>query len=110
MSFGLKEQDLTIILNAIKNYTEIEKVKIFGSRAKGNYSNGSDVDLAIYGDTINIDVIASLSYKLNELLPLPYYFDIVHYESISTPELIEHIDRVGQCVYNTSSIPPLSSQ
>ena len=100
MSFGLKEQDLAIILTAIKNYTEIEKVQIFGSRAKGNYSNGSDVDLAIYGITINIDVVASLSYKLNEMSSLPYYFDIVHYESISTPELVEHIDRVGKSIYN----------
>ncbi|MCK5674580.1 MAG: nucleotidyltransferase domain-containing protein [Spirochaetales bacterium] len=99
MSFGLKEQDLEIILAAIKNYTEIEKAQIFGSRAKGNFSTGSDIDLAIYGKTINIDIVASLSYKLNELLSLPYYFDIVHYESISTPDLIEHIDRVGKSLY-----------
>ncbi len=99
MRFGLREQDLKIIQATIKNYSVIKKVLIFGSRAKGNFSNGSDVDLAIFGDTITIDVVGSLSYKLNEVTSLPYYFDIVHFESISTPELVDHINRVGKSIY-----------
>jgi hypothetical protein len=38
---------------------------------------------------------------LNEHSNLPYKFDIVHYEKIQTPELKDHIDRVGKRLFIT---------
>ena len=73
MIFGLLDQDLDYIIKAIRQHTEIEKVKIFSSRAMGNYKKGSDVDIAILGKDINEKIVAQLSDILNEEYPLPYF-------------------------------------
>lgn len=103
MDFGLKKRDIEYIKKALKKLPEIEEAVVFGSRTKGNYKSGSDVDLAIKGREIGNSTVASLSFQLNEELPLPYYFDVIHYEKIAEPKLVEHIDRVGKVVYSINS-------
>jgi hypothetical protein len=44
-----------------------------------------------------------LSFLLNEESATPYFFDVVHFEEISEKELLEHINRVGQCIYSRAS-------
>jgi uncharacterized protein len=100
---GLLERDLIEILKAIQKFPEIEQVILFGSRAKGTYKNGSDVDLAIKGQDLDYDTPIHLSTVLNEEMALPYYFDVVDYQSITEQRLIEHIDRVGVIVFERSS-------
>jgi len=78
---------------------EIEKAVVFGSRAIGNDKTGSDVDLAIYGDAVPRGAVLALQDELNEELPLPYMFDVLHYEEIDNPKLKEHIDRFGKVIY-----------
>jgi predicted nucleotidyltransferase len=95
MKYGLIERDFVYINEAIREFPEIAEVILFGSRAKGNYKIGSDVDLAIKGDRITYEITARFADCLNEEKPLPYFFDVVHYEEISAPKLKEHIDRVG---------------
>lgn len=97
MSFGISTQSMELILNAISKYEVIERASIFGSRSIGNYKNGSDVDIAIYGRLVTVEVVNGLSIELNEILPLPYYFDIVHYESLKHEGLKKHIDDFGVC-------------
>jgi len=99
MSFGLKEYDLEYIKNMIKKFPEIEKAVIFGSRAKGNYKPGSDVDIAIYGENITFDIVSKLHAMLEEYGPLPYFFDVVDYTHLKNKELKEHIDRVGKTIF-----------
>lgn len=94
--FGLYERDIEMITEAIKKFSEIERAVIFGSRAMGNYKKGSDVDVAIIGDKVTKKTVAALSDLLNEVYPLPYYFDILHYEVIGNEKLIAHIDTEGK--------------
>ena len=96
---GLRERDTNDIVDAVKKFPEITKAVIFGSRATGNYKDGSDVDIAIKGDKITRETVTRLGAFLNEELPLPYFFDIVHYEKINNKELIKHIDEEGKAVY-----------
>ena len=96
MDTGLTQTDIERITAAIKQFPEIEQAVIFGSRAKGTYKKASDVDLAIKGRAVTGETIKRLSFLLNEKLPLPYFFDVVHYESLENRLLIEHIDRVGR--------------
>jgi uncharacterized protein len=100
MGNGLKERDIENIISASKELPEIEEVLLFGSRAKGIQKNASDVDLAIKGKNITDKITKRLSSKLNEELPLPYFIDVVHYETIRSRELVEHIDRVGKVIYS----------
>ncbi|WP_423149138.1 nucleotidyltransferase domain-containing protein [Rubrolithibacter danxiaensis] len=98
MNFGLKEEIIDKINAVFAAFCQIDEVIIYGSRAKGNYRNGSDLDLTIKGSELNLHVLNSVSLKLDDLL-LPYTFDLSIYKQISNPDLIEHIKRVGKIFY-----------
>ncbi len=102
MTFGLTPDDMEQICSALRQTPEVEQVILFGSRAKGNCQTGSDIDLAVRGEQVSDQTIAKLKTILEEELPLPYFFDIVRYETIRNPELIEHIQRVGKELYRKS--------
>jgi predicted nucleotidyltransferase len=100
MPYGLQGRDMLHILESARSFPEISQLVLFGSRAKGNYKTASDVDLAIKGPSVSYDTAVKLADVLNEEKPLPYFFDVIHYESITEPRLIEHIDRVGVVLYS----------
>lgn len=94
--FGLHEGDLEAIRKVLADFPGIVSVKLFGSRAKGTYRNGSDVDLALYGNpAIGRNLVLEVSQVLNEETLLPYHFDVVDYASLESVALREHIDRIG---------------
>jgi len=95
VSFGLREEDMDYIITAIRQFPEIEKAAIFGSRVKGNYKPGSDVDIAVWGNDVSFSTISRLHAIFEEESPMPYFFDIVDYSHLSHKELKSHIDRVG---------------
>jgi uncharacterized protein len=96
---GLSDHEISNIIKALEELSEIEEVVIFGSRAKGNFKKASDIDLAVKGKSVTDVIVRRLSARLNEELPMPYFFDVVHYESIINSELIDHINRVGTVIY-----------
>ncbi len=97
MEFGLSENIVNILRNFFSSFPEIEEVKVYGSRAKGNYRKGSDVDFAIYGN-INYDLLAKITAEIDEL-PTPYKYDITDYRTLKHKGLKEHIDRVAKVFY-----------
>ena len=99
MRFGLSENDEKHILQALTQFPEIEQAVIFGSRALGNYKPGSDVDLAIAGAAVTRKTVLRLRALLNEDLPLPYFFDVAHYEKIQNDALKQHIDHEGRLLF-----------
>lgn len=98
--YGLLNRDIEYILKALRMFPEIEKAIIFGSRAMVNYKNGSDIDIAIVGKSIDNSILYKLDDYLNEVYPLPYFFDIIHYNRISNENLIRHIDEEGKIIYS----------
>lgn len=101
--FGLLDRDIEYIQKAFENFEEIEKAVVFGSRAMGNYKKGSDVDIAIIGENITNKTLFKLDDYLNEVYPLPYFFDIINYQVISNEKLKEHIDNEGKIIYTKKS-------
>jgi predicted nucleotidyltransferase len=99
MRFGITEKTMGLIISALMEIEEIERASIFGSRGMGNYKKGSDVDIAIYGSSITVETVNRLSVILNEKLPIPYYFDIVHYDSLEHDGLKKHIEDFGIFFY-----------
>jgi len=95
---GLNEDTINSIRSAVKNIAEISQVIIYGSRAKGSYRNGSDIDLCLIGNDLSTDTVLKLSQKLDELYS-PYSFDISVYEKLDNPKFKDHIDRVGMVFY-----------
>ncbi|WP_423186139.1 nucleotidyltransferase domain-containing protein [Alishewanella sp. d11] len=53
MKFGLSNSDLAKMNNVFARHPQIEQVVLYGSRAKGNYRTGSDIDLTILGIDTN---------------------------------------------------------
>jgi predicted nucleotidyltransferase len=94
---GFKPGDLETIVQTLSKFPEIKKAVIFGSRAKGNFQAGSDVDIAVWA--ISTEPIGQLSGILNDETLLPYKFDIINYDSINSRELKEHINRAGVEIY-----------
>jgi len=94
-NFGLKDQYLKEIKVVMSSYPEIEKVVVFGSRAKGNYQRGSDIDLALYGD-LDMDQISRIEQALNENTHIPLFFDVVGFQLLTSTSLREHITRAGR--------------
>lgn len=97
-TFGISEKSYMLLLQVLKQIPDIEKVIIFGSRAKDTCHKGSDIDLAISGPKLSVASALEISAILNEREPLPYHVDVVHYESIENKSLRDHIDRVGQII------------
>lgn len=92
--YGLPESDIVLIISALKNYAKIDEAILFGSRAKGNYSNGSDIDIALKGENINLNDILELSIAMDKFF-LPYKIDLIIFDRIKEITLVEHINRIG---------------
>ncbi len=98
MSFGLDQKTIDDIRSVFGRYSEIEKVLIYGSRAKGNYRKGSDIDLTLIGNDITDSLLAKVLRDLDDL-NLPYLMDVSIFDRLRSPELEAHIQRVGRLFY-----------
>jgi predicted nucleotidyltransferase len=103
-NFGLTTEELQEIAAVINKMQEVDEALVFGSRAKGNYQRGSDVDIALKGNNLDHTIISQISFVLNEETFMPYHFDILNYNDISNKELLSHIDRVGQTLYKKNTV------
>ncbi len=98
MEFGLTQETIDKINSVFKKHPEIDKVIIYGSRAKGNYRTGSDIDLSMFGNDLKYDLIGKVSSEIDDL-NTPYLFDISIFSDLHSPSLEEHINRVGKIIY-----------
>jgi predicted nucleotidyltransferase len=103
MKYGLSEETLQLILRVFADYPEVERVVLFGSRAKGTYRTGSDIDLAIAGNGLTYQSLLDLHNALDDL-ELLYRFDLLSLRTVSNPALLDHIQRVGIVLYQAPVI------
>lgn len=101
MKFGLKNEIIEKINKVFAQYPQVEEAILYGSRAKGNFKNGSDIDLALKGDKLTLSLANKISLKIDDLL-LPYSFDISVYSLIDNPDVIDHIKRNGVVFYSAA--------
>ena len=98
MRYGLKEIDIKKINQVFNKYTEIKKALLYGSRAKANYRNGSDIDITLIGKNLSLDTLFKIETDLEELM-LPYKIDLSIFDKIDNSDLVEHIKRVGKVFF-----------
>jgi predicted nucleotidyltransferase len=94
MKFGLEQTQIVDIQKIISSNSRIEQVILFGSRAKGNYRPGSDIDMAVVGGELKLDDLLEIGIEL-EALNYPMKFDLVLYHQVKDDEVLDHIRRVG---------------
>ena len=95
--FGIYPKSWEEILSIIEECSSIDEVVIYGSRAKGNFKEGSDIDITLKGNVDKKD-LNKLWHKLDDSF-IPYKFDISIYNDLKSESLIEHIQRVGKIFY-----------
>ncbi|MCY7331190.1 MAG: nucleotidyltransferase domain-containing protein [Pseudanabaena sp. CAN_BIN31] len=100
--FGLKEATINQIISVFSQYPQIHEVLLYGSRAKGNYRNGSDIDLTLIGD-VSYSQLSGIEDKIDDLL-LPYSFDISIFSDIDNLDLINSINRIGVVFYEKDNV------
>lgn len=97
--FGLKNKDIEFIINVVQKYPEIKAVGIFGSRAMECYRGTSDIDIVLYGETIDFDIINEVEEVLENQSPYPFYVDVKHYESIRDNVFINEVNKSVKIIY-----------
>lgn len=90
--YGLTDRDMKTIEHILKKYPDIEEVRLFGSRANGNYNPGSDIDFAVMNQGVSFTTIARLAADFADS-SLPYTVDVVSLEQVTHPELVDRIKR-----------------
>lgn len=95
--FGLKPEYLKIIVDVLGKNDDVEKAMIYGSRAKGNFADGSDIDIVIIAPKLTFSGYLKIVDEL-EQLDIPYKIDLAKYELLDE-SIKEHIDRVGKEIF-----------
>lgn len=98
-TLGLSALTLDKLRSVFDKYAAIESVVIYGSRAKGNYKRGSDIDLTIKGELLSFSELMQLEGDIDDLY-LPYQVDLSQYTALENSDLRDHINRVGMTIYN----------
>lgn len=95
--YGFTDKEWNETLSILKKHKEIEKIVLFGSRAKNTFKPMSDVDIVLYGEKISHSIIAGLQSDFEDS-QIPYFFDIIACKTISSNELKEHIRIYGKTI------------
>lgn len=100
--FGLSSHTVSSLCGVFSKYPQIEEVVIYGSRARGTYHEGSDIDLTIKGKEMRRNILYKLEEDIEDLL-LPYCFDISIYAELRDPDFINSINREGKTIYSAAT-------
>ena len=92
MKYELSEKVYNEINKIVEKYSNYEFI-LYGSRAREDFKNTSDIDIAVKGDFSEKDKINILNDF--DLLNIPYMIDIVFYKELGKKELISSIDKEG---------------
>ncbi len=107
MSHGLSEVTVQKLVVVFAQFPEIDKALLYGSRAKGNFKPGSDIDLSLFGTKLTPGLCASIADAIDELL-LPYTVDLSQFDALDasgSADLRQHVERVGLVFYQRAGSP-----
>jgi len=94
MNDGLKDKHRKAIIDILAAHPGVERAVLFGSRAMGTFATTSDVDIALFGDSLSLDDQARLARKIDEL-PIPQRVDLLRCHTIRDKKLLAHIRKHG---------------
>lgn len=97
MNYGLSDKTYNKLVSVFEKYPEIQKVIIYGSRAGGNFKEGSDIDITLLGDNISDKLLSKIFWEVDDL-DTPYLFDISIYSNLNN-EFQSEIDKKGKDFY-----------
>lgn len=100
--FGLTDSVIVTIRSVFTHHPSVTEVRVFRSRAKGDYKAGSDIDLSIMDGDVSSAQLMQIETEFDEL-PTLYSIDLSLFRQIDNPALTEHILHVGKVFYRTDA-------
>ena len=98
LKYGLSDNVITSLCEVFKKYPLIEEVILYGSRAKGTYHNGSDIDLAVFSKEMGDNIFSQLWNDI-DMLPIIYKIDVLHFDKLQNEELKNNIQKSNVVFY-----------
>ncbi len=92
--FGLSPETHRKIADVLSRFPQINRVILYGSRAKGNFKPGSDIDLTLDAPSLTLSDLLHIENQIDDLL-LPQKVDLSLLHQIDQPQMLDHIKRVG---------------
>lgn len=92
--FGLPKTDLERLKQVFTIHPDIQRVVLYGSRAKGNYRHNSDIDLMIAAPALSWSEFTQIEIEIDDLL-LPWKVDLALEHHIENQALLDHVARRG---------------
>ncbi len=108
-AFGLPVELVARIHAELAAHPGVTRAHFCGSRAKGNFRPGSDIDLALEGDDLGQADPPRIAAVLDDL-DLPWKIDLSLLAQIDTPERLEHIRRVGRAFHEQPALISLEAR
>lgn len=101
MKYGLS-QDIRDQFNRVfSRYPAITEVLLYGSRAKGNFRENSDIDLAVDAPAMSEEEFSRLWNEI-DALPIVFKIDLVRLQALENGRLLENIRQHGQSIFTTN--------
>ncbi|MBU3146689.1 nucleotidyltransferase domain-containing protein [Clostridium sp. CF012] len=86
------------IVDISKKHKYIDKIILFSSRARGDNSLKSDIDLVVYSN----NSIAEFKDEIEESVSTLLEFDFSHMNNIEDKLFIEQVEKEGVIIYEKS--------
>ena len=97
-TFGLDADDRKAILSILAAHPEVESALVYGSRARGNFKQGSDIDMVLTGKNLTDQVLLDVCAEFRDS-NVPYMVDIIAEHDIQDENLKREIEVTGQVFY-----------
>lgn len=105
---GLTGKTVAEIQSILAAFPEVKRAILFGSRAKGTFRAGSDIDLALVGEEVDWRVLGRIEMRLDDSM-LPYSFSLIELSDRTNADVAAHVQRVGKVFYEKAKPPATPS-
>lgn len=105
---GVSERFIHELLQYCSSNSLIEKVVLFGSRARGDHQQTSDIDLAIYTRNATHSQQNLIEFDMKEM-STALKMDIVFTNRLTKEKLISNILKDGMIIYEQGETPRKTS-
>jgi predicted nucleotidyltransferase len=96
--WGLQPSVIASMHAVLGRYPQVKIATLYGSRAKGNFKPGSDIDLCLDGDQLTFRTMLAIANAFEELA-LPQKIDVIVRKLIDNAEFLAEIERTGTEFY-----------
>ena len=103
MNASLKDSYRAAIIDVLASHDKVERAVLFGSRAVKCHTLASDVDLALFGDQLDLTDLAHISAAM-EQLTVPQKVDLLLFNKVENKALRDHIINYGVEWYRRKSV------